>query len=128
MHPIELLVEEANQKFWDMTKRQSRSSKEAVNEYRRRYKREPPPGFNQWYDAAVKSNTPVNDNFDTIMAAFEPYWAFSAQEMRARVQDLENVNGWKVCIINIDSHTQQVSVSHTQKVWATYKYNISMDF
>lgn len=84
-HPIELLVKEANQKFWEMTKRQSRSSKEAVNEYRRRYKREPLPGFNKWCNAAVKSNTTVNDNFDTIMAAFEPYRAFSAQDMRARV-------------------------------------------
>ena len=127
-HPIELLVEEANQKFQNITEQQSRSLKDAVLEYRRRYRREPPPGFNHWYDAAVGSNTTVIDNFDTIMAAFEPYWAFSAQEIRARVQDLKDAQGWKVYIIKINNHTQEVSVSHTQDVWASYKYDITMDW
>lgn len=62
------------------------------------------------------TNTTVIDNFDTIMAAFEPYWAFAAQWIRARVQDLKDANGRKLYIIDIDNSTQQVSVSHREDI------------
>ena len=127
-HPVELLVEEANQKFGDIIRRQSHSLEEAATGCRRRYEREPPPGLDHWYDAAVESDTAISDNFDTVVAAFERYSAFSVQETRARVQGLNDANGCGMYMINIDSHTQRVSVARTKNTWASYKYNITMEW
>lgn len=110
-HPIELLVEEANAKFQTL-KGQSTTFNEAVSEYRRRYKREPPLGFDHWYDAALKANATVIDNFDTIMDALEPFWGLSAQELRARVQDLRELREPKLVSMSIKN--QNFTSSNTQ--------------
>ena len=68
-----------------MLERQSNTYEEAVTEYKRRYKREPPPGFHNWWERAVELNATIGDIFDTIMASLEPFWSISACEMRIRV-------------------------------------------
>lgn len=60
-HPIELLVKKAKVKHADMLKRQSKTLEEAIIEYRRRYSRKPPPGFDNWYKAAVDANVSIID-------------------------------------------------------------------
>lgn len=124
-HPIEILVEEANKKFKIM-QQQSSTFKQALTEYKRRYHREPPPGFRHWYDAAVKSNATVIDNFDTIMAGLEPFWGITAREMRARVQDLQAAQEFKLVSISIKD--QKFSVSNAQDVTGPYKYRAYMDW
>lgn len=83
-HPIEKLVKEANLEFTRMIESQSNSLPDAVAEYQRRYKRPPPPGFDRWFDLAVKAKTPIIDNYDTVMHTLEPFWGLSAKEIRAR--------------------------------------------
>ena len=123
-HPIELLVEEANAKF-QILERQSTSFREAVTEYKRRYNRDPPQGFDRWYDAAVNSNAIVIDNFDTVMASLEPFWGLSAQELRARVQDLQELRESKIVSMSIKN--QNLSLSNTQDVSAN-KYGAVIDW
>ncbi len=87
-HPIEFLVEHARRKATDIVERQSKSLQEAIANYRNRYHREPPPGFEDWYRVAVELNATIIDEYDTITAMFEPYWGISARELRERVRDV----------------------------------------
>ncbi|KAG8533506.1 uncharacterized protein KY384_002292 [Bacidia gigantensis] len=92
IHPIELMIEEANRNFTAMIASQSKTIPQAIAEYERRYHMPPPPGFEQWFHMAVESNSPIVDNFDTIMQSLEPFWGITAKEMRARVQDMRGIN------------------------------------
>ena len=83
-HPIELLVNEANADFKSMIESQSKTLPDAIAEYERRYRMEPPPGFDRWFKLAVESNCTIVDNFDTIMQSLEPFWGITAKEIRAR--------------------------------------------
>jgi len=47
-HPILTLIKRAEGEWSRKVARQSRTLKEAVEEYRRRYKRNPPAGFDKW--------------------------------------------------------------------------------
>ena len=87
-HPIELLAEHARQRFTHMVESQSKSLEQAIATYKKRYHREPPPRFDDWYHLAIESNATVIDEYDSVMAMFEPYWSISARELRARVREL----------------------------------------
>ena len=80
-HPIELLVDEARRKYLHMIEGQSKSLEQAIANYKKRYSREPPPGFDDWYHVAVQLNATIIDNYDTIMATFEPYWYVFSESM-----------------------------------------------
>jgi len=47
-HPIYELISRAEREWEDKLKRASKTLKEAVDEYRRRYRRRPPKGFDLW--------------------------------------------------------------------------------
>ena len=68
--------------------RQSRSFEEAVAEYQRRYKRDPPKGFDDWYKFAVEKDVKLIDEFDAITEDLNPFWAFSGEELRRRVDQV----------------------------------------
>jgi len=84
-HPIELLVQEAEAQAAYMIDRQSGTVHEAVAEYVKRYRRQPPPGFDKWFQIAQEEDYVLIDEFDTIMESMEPYWGISPDDLRARV-------------------------------------------
>ncbi|KAK4696135.1 hypothetical protein P7C71_g1737, partial [Lecanoromycetidae sp. Uapishka_2] len=84
-HPIEILVREAETKFTQMVERQSKTLTNADNEYRSRYGRSPPPGFDIWFDLAIKADLAIIDDYDAITKPFEPFFGLSAREIRTRV-------------------------------------------
>ena len=47
-HPISVLIERAEKRWKDKVARQSRTLSQAVSEYKRRYRRNPPKGFDDW--------------------------------------------------------------------------------
>jgi hypothetical protein len=47
-HPIYELISRAEQEWDNKLKRASKTLAQAANEYRRRYKRHPPKGFDLW--------------------------------------------------------------------------------
>jgi beta-1,2-xylosyltransferase len=51
-HPILGLLVEGERKWADLVDRQSRSLEEAVVEYKKRYGRNPPKGFDDWWSFA----------------------------------------------------------------------------
>jgi hypothetical protein len=50
IHPVYQLISDARRAWDDKLARQSRSLKEAVEEYRSRYGRRPPRGFDRWWN------------------------------------------------------------------------------
>ncbi len=127
-HPIELLVERAKAKHANMLKRQSKTLDEAVTEYKRRYSREPPPGFDQWYKAAVDANVAIIDEYDTVMAAFEPFWSLTGKETRARVQEAIYPRVGKTPVIGIHLKDQNVSLTYNGNMYAPWHTLIFKDW
>jgi len=99
-HPIEALVADAKSRFANVMESQSKSLAEATTEYIRRYGREPPQGFGQWYKMAVQLGAPIIDDYDSIVASMEPFWGISAREIRVRAK----------MVIDTDDHIVGVSI------------------
>ncbi|KAF4547907.1 Hypothetical protein D9617_34g040870 [Elsinoe fawcettii] len=87
-HPIRLLHEQALQKYTDMMNRQSKTLEEAVEEYIRRYDRDPPPGFEDWYRFAKSKNSRIIDNYDLIEENLAPFWKVSPELLREMPEKL----------------------------------------
>ncbi|KAA1475312.1 capsular associated protein [Dentipellis sp. KUC8613] len=83
-HPIPKLMDEAERKFRKLLSKQSRSLKAAVAEYRRRYRRNPPKGFDEWWKFAQENNVRMVDEFDGLMDDMAPFWNMTGAEFRKR--------------------------------------------
>ncbi|EIN06948.1 hypothetical protein PUNSTDRAFT_104368 [Punctularia strigosozonata HHB-11173 SS5] len=66
-----------------MLKRQSRSLQEAVLEYKRRYGRLPPKGFDHWWDYVQANKVMLPDEYDQIDHDVAHFWAISPKQLRA---------------------------------------------
>jgi hypothetical protein len=74
-HPMLDLIDRAEQEWDAKVKRQSKSLEDAVKEYRRRYHRRPPKGFDKWWDYAQAHNVVLVDEYDQIFKDLQPFWA-----------------------------------------------------
>ncbi|KAG8885256.1 F-actin-capping protein subunit alpha [Tulasnella sp. 331] len=90
-HPMYDLMNVAEKKWEKMVSRQSKTLKEAVKEYQRRYKRLPPKGFDKWYDFASNNDVMLIDEFDQINYDILPYLALSPTAIRSRITELEEL-------------------------------------
>ncbi|THY35634.1 hypothetical protein D6D01_01110 [Aureobasidium pullulans] len=73
LHPIETLYLEGKRQSEEKLSRQSKTPEEAVIEYRRRYQREPPAGFDEWAKLALRKGLVLIDEFDGMTRAFDPF-------------------------------------------------------
>lgn len=112
-HPIHALIDNADRKWKNLLNKQSQSLEEASREYKRRYKRNPPAGFDAWCVSATKclslnlsadsretrwkfakaNNVQIVDEYDQISRDFDPYWAMEPIDLRHRnkvMQDREH--------------------------------------
>ena len=87
-HPIPRLMADAEDKFRKLLERQSKSLAQAVAEYKRRYGRDPPRGFDDWYAFAVDKDIKIIDDYDAIWEDLEPFWSFDGPELRRRVDQV----------------------------------------
>lgn len=74
-HPIFTLIKRAEQDWNRKVHRQSKTLKDAVHEYRKRYKRNPPRGFDKWWAYAKANRVILVDEYDQIHRDLEPFWA-----------------------------------------------------
>lgn len=84
-HPIPRLMSEAETNFRHLIAKQSSSLSAAVAEYRRRYKRSPPKGFDDWYAFAKDNDVKIIDEYDGMVNDLTPFWDLSGEEIRRRV-------------------------------------------
>ena len=80
-HPILSLIEKGKKDWEQLLAKQSKTLPEAAAEYRRRYRRNPPPGFDTWWSFAQKNNVQLVDEYDQIMQDIEPFHALEPSEM-----------------------------------------------
>ena len=84
IHPIPKLMIEAQAKFRKMIKGQSKTLADAVKEYKRRYGRNPPKGFDEWFEFAKENGAKIIDEYDQVVRDLEPFWGMSGEELRRR--------------------------------------------
>jgi hypothetical protein len=80
------------EKRWEeLLSRQSTSLGEAVQEYTRRYGRNPPKGFDVWWEYAMLHNLVLPDEYDRINLDLAPFFALPREEMRRRMEMVEQM-------------------------------------
>ena len=87
-HPIKELVRKAEIDFEEQLARQSSTLEAAASEYRQRYHRDAPPGFDMWYEFAVRHESLIIDDFDIINETLSPFWSLSGADVKRRVNDV----------------------------------------
>ncbi|KAG6903929.1 hypothetical protein DXG01_013829, partial [Tephrocybe rancida] len=70
-------TEEAEVRHKAKVAEQSKTLKAAVAEYKRRYKRAPPKGFDQWWNFAQQHNVKFVDDYDGMVSDLAPFWELS---------------------------------------------------
>ena len=93
-HPVHGLIREAKEQWNQKVARQSKTYYEAVREYQRRNRRDPPPGFKEWYRWAREHNVQLIDEFDTISNQIEPFLSLRPSVVRQRIAEHEDLTGW----------------------------------
>ncbi|KAF7973084.1 hypothetical protein HWV62_16284 [Athelia sp. TMB] len=83
-HPIPRLMADAENKFRALLGKQSRTLSAAVKEYKRRYGRKPPRGFDEWWKFAKENNVKMIDEYDGLVEDLAPFWEMSGEELRRR--------------------------------------------
>ncbi|SPO04707.1 related to capsule-associated protein [Cephalotrichum gorgonifer] len=115
-HPVENLIRNAQEVFEDLLERQSKTYAAAHGEYQRRYGVEPPPGFQGWYEFAVSRQSPIIDDFDTILEGISPLWKLSGQEVLRAMNESYNERGSDLWLCEFSGGTGKTRTSHRSRL------------
>ncbi|KAL7419480.1 hypothetical protein Q5752_006318 [Cryptotrichosporon argae] len=92
-HPIYDLLDRASQAWAAKMGKASTTLRQAVDEYRKRYGRAPPKGFDRWWAWARAHDVQLPDEYDQIISDLEPFWAFTPGELRALREEASDMSG-----------------------------------
>ena len=94
-HPIDVLVAEGTKQAetWQDQAARSGTLLESVEEYKRRYHRNPPPGFDAWLNYTTDRSNLVIDDYDSMMDDLAPFWGLSPARIRQLTQEV-NSDPW----------------------------------
>lgn len=99
-HPIYDLIERGKAEWDKKHKKQSRTLDEAIREYRRRYHRSPPKGFDKWWNYVEKHKVPLPDEYDMIYRDLQPFHGMSSRYLRNLQTTWESIPGTYVLECN----------------------------
>ncbi|KAF8908170.1 glycosyl transferase family 90-domain-containing protein [Gymnopilus junonius] len=88
-HPIYELISRAESEWEAKLERASKTLDEAVAEYRRRYSRPPPKGFDLWWKYVQENNVQLPDEYDRIYHDLEPFWGLEPYDLIQIQAELE---------------------------------------
>ncbi|KIJ50889.1 glycosyltransferase family 90 protein [Sphaerobolus stellatus SS14] len=91
-HPIIQLTNEAERKWNTLVNRQSKTLEQAVSEYKRRYHRAPPAGFDAWYTFARQHNFLLIDEFDQINKDITPLLLLPRDVLKQRLEGIKRLS------------------------------------
>ncbi|EDQ99870.1 uncharacterized protein LACBIDRAFT_295861 [Laccaria bicolor S238N-H82] len=89
VHPIYELISRAEKEWQGKLDRASKTLDQAVAEYRRRYSRAPPKGFELWWDYVQKHNVQLPDEYDQMHNDLEPFWGLEPPDLFEIQKELE---------------------------------------
>ncbi|KAH0581650.1 hypothetical protein H2248_011347 [Termitomyces sp. 'cryptogamus'] len=89
IHPVLALIRRAEDEWDRKLDRASRTLEEAVREYKRRYRRDPPAGFDDWWDFAQEMEDRLPDEYDSISRELEPFWGMDPVDLAKIQAELE---------------------------------------
>ncbi|KAG9311046.1 hypothetical protein JVU11DRAFT_8944 [Chiua virens] len=92
-HPIFQLIRDAEAAWDAKCARASKTLDEAVAEYKRRYRRAPPLGFDKWWEYVVRHQVQLPDEYDEIFEDIEPFWGIDPTELARTQIELETSAG-----------------------------------
>ncbi|KAL5330365.1 hypothetical protein ACEPPN_003892 [Leptodophora sp. 'Broadleaf-Isolate-01'] len=118
-HPVFQLAEVARARLEMIQHRQSQSLQEATSEYRRRYGRSPPRGFDEWYSFAIQNDVQWIDEYDYLTKSLEPFWKMPPKVLREYVDQALSIDGANLNTLQIkDRHAtlSRGSFQHKQLV------------
>lgn len=94
-HPIDLLIHEAGiqHEAYVKTVTHDGSLSAAVKVYQERYRRNPPPGFDIWYEYATKRSARIIDEYDQIHEDLLPFYTISPAALRRLTWEIAS-NQW----------------------------------
>ncbi|KAG8897908.1 Glycosyltransferase Family 90 domain containing protein [Tulasnella sp. 403] len=92
-HPIYELVQRAEKEWKVKNDKASRTIKDAAAEYKRRYGRSPPKGFDKWWTYVTAHRVPLPDEYDRIHQDLQPFWGVDPSLLRAAQAAREREKG-----------------------------------
>lgn len=106
LHPILPLLQQAKQKAESITARQSTTLTQAVAQYRKRYNKDPPKGFDKWWSFAKARNHTLVDEYDSLMRDIAQFATLPAHVLKQRTRTLAQLPG--VSLITIKEGKSQI--------------------
>ncbi|KAG9310121.1 glycosyltransferase family 90 protein [Chiua virens] len=109
---------DARDAFTERLARQSQTFHEAVAEYKRRYGRDPPRGFDDWWQFANENEFKLIDEFDAIDEDLAPFWKLlrrgSASEDAAHLPavDLVRIQDGNVSEVRVQKVYEDIEPDH----------------
>lgn len=91
-HPIPKLMQDAEGQFRKKLGGQSKTLQAAVKEYKRRYQRDPPKGFGDWWKFARDHDVKMVDEYDGLVEDLAPFWRLSGEELRRRALQVRSIH------------------------------------
>ncbi|KAF5570972.1 beta-1 2-xylosyltransferase 1 [Fusarium phyllophilum] len=116
-HPIKLLTQEAAPIFGRKILDQSRTYPAAVKQYKQRYGLDPPPGFEAWFQYALKHNSPIIDEFDMIHSAISPFLKLSGKEVSEMIDKVYKTPQSEVWLCEFSGKTAKTKCQHPNRFY-----------
>lgn len=115
-HPVGLLVYQGqvNADTWSKQASSSKNLTDAVNEYKSRYHRLPPPNFDKWFEYAKDRNCTTIDDYDQIYEDLLPFWGVKPSLIRKRSTILRKNSGF----ISIQIDKEKVNTVHVSEEYS----------
>lgn len=89
-HPINGLIQNAQEEWDRLLEKQVYSLGGAAEQYRQRRGRHPPPGFDKWVELAQQKDAIlIEDLFDQLYDDLSPYWALDPKVMQKQASNWE---------------------------------------
>ncbi|EHA22740.1 hypothetical protein ASPNIDRAFT_173931 [Aspergillus niger ATCC 1015] len=115
-HPLAEIMDKARLEFEETIHKQSRTYTAACDEYRRRYKIEPPPGFEEWYQYASAHQSPIIDNYDAIYNSILPMLKLSGKAINENIKNARNLPVNDLWMCTFFGSSRKTKCSHDFRV------------
>lgn len=116
-HPIAHLMENAKLEFHKTLDKQSGTYTAACEEYQHRYKVEPPPGFEEWYQFAAAHQSAIIDDFGVIYNSIRPLLNLSGKEINDNINKARNLPGNELWSCTFFGSLLKTKCSHDNRVF-----------